>query len=46
MIAVLRGTDVHHWVNDFTDALLDVGQPFERRETGRRITDLRPNPEP
>jgi len=44
MIAVLRATDVHHWVNDFTDALLDVGQPFERRAEGRRITDRPPAP--
>ena len=42
MIEVLRATDVHHWVNDFTDALRDAGEPFERRAEGRRITDQRP----
>jgi trehalose 6-phosphate synthase len=42
MMGVLRRSDIHHWVEDFTDALGDVGRPFERRETGRRAGDHRP----
>ncbi len=42
MMKVLHDSDVHGWVRDFTDALSDVGQPFERREVGRRSGDHRP----
>ena len=43
MMAVLRQSDIHHWVGDFTGALGEVGRPFERRETGRRAGDHRPS---
>ena len=42
MMGVLRRSDIHHWVRDFTDALGEVGRPFERREAGRRAGDHRP----
>jgi len=42
MMAILRASDVHHWVEDFTDALQDVDLRYERRGTGRRVTDTRP----
>ena len=42
MMEVLRRSDIHHWVGDFTDALSEAGRPFERREVGRRAGDQRP----
>jgi trehalose 6-phosphate synthase len=44
MMKVLRDSDVHHWVMDFTDALGEAGHPYERRETDRRSGDHRPAP--
>jgi trehalose 6-phosphate synthase len=41
MMQVLRDSDVHHWVTDFTDALGEAGRPYERRETDRRTGDHR-----
>jgi trehalose 6-phosphate synthase len=43
MMEVLRRSDIHHWVGDFTDALGEAGRPFERREVGRRAGDHRPS---
>ena len=43
MMDVLRRSDIHHWIGEFTDALGEVGRPFERREFGRRSGDHRPS---
>jgi trehalose 6-phosphate synthase len=43
MMTILRQSDIHHWVGDFIDALGEAGNPFERREAGRRAGDHRPS---
>ena len=42
LIAVLRASDIHHWVGDFIGTLQDVDLRYERRGSGRRVTDTRP----